>query len=89
TPETLSLLAVSVVRVFGTRSGLNKRVSGAGEPHRRRHAMKLPPLAAQLEKAIADFISEKFDTIPAESTIREHISPALEKWREDKVKAGN
>jgi hypothetical protein len=44
---------------------------------------------AQLEKAIADFISEKFDTIPAESTIREHISPALEKWREDKVKAGN
>ena len=48
--------------------------------------MELP---AELEKAIADFISEKFDTIPAESTIREHISPALEKWREDKVKAGN
>jgi hypothetical protein len=44
---------------------------------------------AQLEKAITDFVSEKFDVTPVESVIRDRVSHALEKWRESKVQAGN
>jgi hypothetical protein len=37
---------------------------------------------ARLETAIEDFIDEKFNVIPAESTIRVHVGKALKSWRE-------